>query len=139
MFKQVPYEDKKLSKIVRIKEIFILCAELCIFCLLFGGQSQYYYDFIGYLVLGLLSSAMAIEFIYLFALQIIELRNLPKNIKKLWKDMKEFFNKSLKNKQSPIQAKHRLDTTVIKIRPQKTFEDSSSSIISSENQSIIKL
>ena len=117
MFKQVPYEDKKLSKIVRIKEIFILCGELCIFCLLFGGQSQFYYDFIGYLVLGFLSSALAIEFIYMFALQIIELRNLPGNIKKSWHNLKGLIKKCCQKKKLNIKINRRLDTTVIRLQP----------------------
>ena len=135
MFKEVPFEDPKLSKIVRVKEIFILCAELCIFCLLFGSQSRFYYDLIGYLVLGFLATGLAIEVIYMFALQIIALKNLPKNIKKMWKDIKEFWNK--KTKKSSIQAKHRLETTVIKIRPHYTSGESSLNI-SSENQTMIK-
>jgi len=118
MFKQVPYEDKKLSKIVRIKEIFILCAELLIFCLLFGSQSRVYYDVIGYLVLGFLASGLAIEVIYMFALQIIELRNLPKNIKKSWQNLKEFIENCGKKKQQQVKTKHRLNTSVIRIRPQ---------------------
>ena len=137
LFKQVPFEDKKLTKIVRIKEIFILCAELCIFCLLFGGNSQFYYDFIGYLALGFLSTALAIEVIYMFALQIIELRNLPKNLKKTWKDIQGFWNKCLKSKKPSIQAKHRLEATVIKIRSQKISGDSSLNI-SLENQTMMK-
>ncbi len=138
MFKQVSYDDPRLNKIVRLKEIFILCAELLIFCLLFGSQSRLYYDFIGFLVLGFLATGLAIEVIYMFALQIIALKNLPKNIKKSYRDMKEFWNKCFEEKKISIQAKHRLETTVIKIRPQDTSGDSSSLNISSENQTIMK-
>jgi len=138
MFKQVPYEDNKLSKIVRIKEIFILCAELCIFCLLFGGNSQFYYDFIGYLVLGFLSTALAIEVIYMFALQIIELRNLPKNLKKSLQNLKEFLKKCCKKKQQPIKIKHRLNTTVIRFQPQRIVSADSSFSVSYDTGSTIK-
>ncbi len=137
MFKQVPYEDKKLSKIVRIKEIFILCAELCIFCLLFGGNSQFYYDFIGYLVLGFLSSALAIEVIYMFALQIIELKNLPRNIKKSWQNIKEFLKKCGEKKQEQVKIKHRLNTTMIRIQSQSA--DSSLNISYDTDKSLERL
>jgi len=118
LFKQVPFEDKKLSIIVRIKEILILLAECCIFCLLFRGGSESYYNLLGYLVLAFLSAGLAIEFSYMVILQIMELKNLPKNLKKFWQDMKEFFNKCVNRKKYPkVKASHRLETTVVKIRP----------------------
>jgi len=115
MFYKVPFEDKKLTRIVRMKELFILFAELWVFCLLFGGKSQFYYDFIGYLALGFLSIALAIEVLCMFALQIIELRNLPKNIKKSWQKLKKFLEKCRKKKKPPMKIKHQLGTTVIRI------------------------
>jgi len=140
MFKQVPFEDKKLSKIVRIKEILILLAECCVFCLLFGGGSEFYYDFIGYLVLAFLSLGLAIEVIYMFTLQIMELKNLPKNLKKSWENMKQFVNKCLskKKQQGPMKIKHRLEPSMIHIRSRHHDVSGDSLNLSSDNSTIMK-
>jgi len=85
LFKYVRFEDRILNWIIRIKEILILLAELCILFLCAKEESERYYQIFGYLVVFFLGSALLIELGYLLILQIYQIKQVGKKLKYLWR------------------------------------------------------
>jgi len=74
MFKVAALEDFKLNIIARIKEILILAGEICMLLLYADVDSEKFYDIVGWIMIGVLTSAVAIEIVYTFLTQIFNIK-----------------------------------------------------------------
>jgi len=74
MFRAASLEDFKLNIIARIKEILILGGEICLLLLYAEVDSDKYYDTVGWIMVGTLTSAVAIEVVYTVFTQIFNIK-----------------------------------------------------------------
>jgi len=78
------FEDKYLTKVNKIKECFILAAEIFILLLTFQGCSEAFYNVIGWFSVALLCTALLVELVYVLYIQIKEIKQIFRKVKNAW-------------------------------------------------------
>ena len=132
LFKQVKFRSRTFTIIIRLKEILILLAEVCVLCLCAQIKSEKYYQIFGYLIVLFFGIALLVEIIYILVLQICEIPLLWKKIKNTWNALVVFWKKMTTKSGENMNEKVKLKVQE-RPRNQITIVEQPSEIISFDN------
>jgi len=108
MRKEVAFKNQKFYLVAKSKEILILLAEICILFLLVKTENKTHYQIVGWIIVLLLGSAFLIEFIYLVYIQIIDIKEIVKQISCFFKNIILYFKTPKATIKKRIPIEHRL-------------------------------
>jgi len=126
LIQEVSFEDRKLDFIVKVSEIFVLCGEIgIVFFFPAETKSSEHYDNVGWVVVFFLASSFLIQFIYIIVLQVLGIKEIINQIRKIKNDIVSFFKSSSnqkKNKVTQIAPSARLSLTN-ELSTEELFQD----------------
>jgi len=100
LFFKSAFEDKYLTKVNKIKECFILAAEIFILLLTFQGCSEAFYNVIGWFSVALLCTALLVELVYVLYVQIKEIKEIFRKVKNAWAIIVKWIKKQCSESQN---------------------------------------
>lgn len=101
--KLASFEDRHMNTVNKIKESLILMGEFGILMLNFNAKYPEYYSDVGWMIVGCLGGALAVELIYVLVLQIMGIKDLYHNVKKAFKLLFKKETKKRKRVNRPLR------------------------------------
>jgi len=103
LFRSVTFEIKVLNIIIKVKELLILAGEFCIFLLIGKVGSFDYYNGVGWVMVILLVSAVAIEACYILYIQIVGIKEIYQNLSKMLRSVFSYISSFWKDDQKVVK------------------------------------
>ena len=103
LFRSVTFEIKILNIIIKVKELLILAGEFCIFLLVGKVESFDYYNVVGWVMVILLVSAVAVEACYILYIQIIGIKEIYQKLSKMLRSIFSYLSGFCKDDQKVVK------------------------------------
>ena len=115
VFKKVSFESRSLNIINRFKETCVLVAEICVLCLTRQGESEDYYNKIGWAIVGVLGIVVIIEMVYTLYKTISGAKEFLKKLPETLRESDYLFQGSVLHRRLPMRKFRRPDQEVEQI------------------------